>query len=133
MPAVPPYIIGPVWEQFEAPLPERRTSHPPGCHRPRIPDLHAGRWAPSLKLRILRCFRVFRVPGILEDASSFTKVGKQGEIPLPEGVREEARLKGGDLLFIEANPNGGIVLRPWSHPPGCAPSSTSGEAGISRR
>ena len=38
MPAVPPYIIEPVWQQFEALLPERKTDHPFGCHRPRIPD-----------------------------------------------------------------------------------------------
>lgn len=38
MPAVPPYIIEPVWEQFEALLPERKMDHPFGCHRPRIPD-----------------------------------------------------------------------------------------------
>jgi transposase len=38
MPAVPPYIIEPVWEQFEALLPEHKTDHPFGCHRPRIPD-----------------------------------------------------------------------------------------------
>ena len=38
MPAIPPYIIEPIWEQFEALLPERHTNHPLGCHRPRIPD-----------------------------------------------------------------------------------------------
>ncbi len=38
MPALPPYIIEPIWEQLSALLPERRTSHPLGCHRPRIPD-----------------------------------------------------------------------------------------------
>ncbi len=38
MPALPPYIIEPIWEQFEALLPERRTNHPLGCHRRRIPD-----------------------------------------------------------------------------------------------
>ncbi|MBA3610642.1 MAG: IS5/IS1182 family transposase, partial [Rubrobacter sp.] len=39
MPALQPYIIEPIWEQFEALLPERRaTNHPLGCHRPRIPD-----------------------------------------------------------------------------------------------
>jgi transposase len=38
MPAVPPYIIEPVWEQFRALLPERQTNHPLGCHRTRIPD-----------------------------------------------------------------------------------------------
>jgi hypothetical protein len=28
MPAVAPYIIEPVWEQFEALLPEHETDHP---------------------------------------------------------------------------------------------------------
>jgi transposase len=38
VPALPPYIIEPVWQQFRALLPERETNHPLGCHRPRIPD-----------------------------------------------------------------------------------------------
>lgn len=38
MPALQPYIIEPIWEQFEALLPEREIDHPLGCHRPRIPD-----------------------------------------------------------------------------------------------
>src|SRR5215207_1319932 len=38
MPAVPPYIIAPIWEQFCALLPEREVDHPLGCHRTRIPD-----------------------------------------------------------------------------------------------
>ena len=39
MPALPPYLIEPIWEQFRALLPERRTSHPLlGCHRSRIPE-----------------------------------------------------------------------------------------------
>ncbi len=38
MPALQPYIIEPIWEQFCALLPERKTNHPLGCHRPRIPD-----------------------------------------------------------------------------------------------
>lgn len=38
MPAVPPYIIEPIWQQFFALLPSRQTKHPLGCHRPRIPD-----------------------------------------------------------------------------------------------
>ena len=38
MPALPPYIIEPVWQQFLALLPSRQTNHPLGCHRPRIPD-----------------------------------------------------------------------------------------------
>jgi transposase len=38
MPALPPYIIEPIWEQFCALLPEREVDHPLGCHRPRICD-----------------------------------------------------------------------------------------------
>ena len=38
MPAIPPYLIEPIWQQFLALLPERHTNHPLGCHRPRIPD-----------------------------------------------------------------------------------------------
>ncbi len=38
MPALPPYLIEPIWQQFSALLPEHRTDHPLGCHRSRIPD-----------------------------------------------------------------------------------------------
>lgn len=38
MPALQPYLIEPIWEQFSALLPERKTDHPLGCHRRRIPD-----------------------------------------------------------------------------------------------
>jgi transposase len=38
VPALPPYIIEPIFEQFCALLPEREIDHPLGCHRRRIPD-----------------------------------------------------------------------------------------------
>jgi transposase len=38
MPAISPYIIDPIWEQFVALLPEHEVDHPLGCHNPRIPD-----------------------------------------------------------------------------------------------
>jgi transposase len=38
VPALRPYLIEPIWEQFRALLPERQTNHPLGCHRPRISD-----------------------------------------------------------------------------------------------
>jgi transposase len=38
MPAVPPYIIEPIWQQFFAVLPPGQTKHPLGYHRPRISD-----------------------------------------------------------------------------------------------
>ncbi|MBM6405667.1 IS5 family transposase [Phycicoccus sp. CSK15P-2] len=38
MPAVPSWVIDPVWDQFEALVPEIIDTHPLGCHNPRIPD-----------------------------------------------------------------------------------------------
>jgi len=38
MPAIQPYILEPIWEQFCALLPEREVNHPLGCHGPRIPN-----------------------------------------------------------------------------------------------
>jgi transposase len=38
VPALQPCIIKPIWEQFRVLLPERKTDHPLGCHRQRIPD-----------------------------------------------------------------------------------------------
>jgi transposase len=38
VPALPPYLIEPIWQQLKALLPESLTNHPLGCHRPRIPD-----------------------------------------------------------------------------------------------
>ena len=43
MPALEPYLIEPIFEQFCTEqfctlLPERKTNHPLGCHKPRIPD-----------------------------------------------------------------------------------------------
>jgi transposase len=37
VPALPPYLIEPIWQQFSALLPQRATNHPLGCHRARIP------------------------------------------------------------------------------------------------
>lgn len=38
MPVLPSFITDPLWEQSQALLPERTVVHPPGRHRPRIPD-----------------------------------------------------------------------------------------------
>jgi transposase len=38
MPAIPAYIIEPIWQQLSALLPQTQADHPLGCHRPRIPD-----------------------------------------------------------------------------------------------
>jgi transposase len=39
VPALQPYLIEPIWQQFKALLPERpEMNHPLGCHRTRVPD-----------------------------------------------------------------------------------------------
>jgi transposase len=38
VPALEPYLIEPIWQQFSALLPERKVDHPLGCHRRRIPE-----------------------------------------------------------------------------------------------
>jgi len=39
VPTLPPYIIEPIWDQFEALLPPRKVDvHPLGCHRHRVLD-----------------------------------------------------------------------------------------------
>ena len=38
MPALEPYLIEPIFEQFEDLLPEHETDHPLGCHRSRVPE-----------------------------------------------------------------------------------------------
>jgi transposase len=39
VPAIQPYIIEAIFEQFRALIPDREVDHPLGCHRSRIPDL----------------------------------------------------------------------------------------------
>lgn len=38
MPALPAYLVEPIWEQFCDLLPAKEVEHPLGCHRPRISD-----------------------------------------------------------------------------------------------
>jgi transposase len=38
VPALEPYLIEPIWQQFKALLPQHRTDHPLGCHRSRVPE-----------------------------------------------------------------------------------------------
>ena len=41
MPAIPSWLLEPLWDQFAALLPDRPVyvpSHPLGCHKPRIAD-----------------------------------------------------------------------------------------------
>ena len=38
MPALPSWLIEPIWDQFQALIPPVVDTHPLGCHRRRIPD-----------------------------------------------------------------------------------------------
>jgi hypothetical protein len=38
MPALPPYLIEPIWQQIEALLTEHRTDQSLGCHSSRVPE-----------------------------------------------------------------------------------------------
>ena len=38
MPALPSWLIDPIWDQCQVLLPPHKDDHPLGCHRPRIPD-----------------------------------------------------------------------------------------------
>jgi hypothetical protein len=41
VPAIPSWLLEPLWDQFAALLPDRpvyHPSHPLGCHKPRIAD-----------------------------------------------------------------------------------------------
>jgi len=38
VPSLPPYLIETIFEQFCSLLPERKTNHPLGCHKPRISE-----------------------------------------------------------------------------------------------
>ena len=38
MPALPSWLIDPIWDQCQVLLPPHPDHHPLGCHRPRIPD-----------------------------------------------------------------------------------------------
>lgn len=38
MPALPSWLIDPIWDQFAVLIPPFEDHHPLGCHRPRIPD-----------------------------------------------------------------------------------------------
>ena len=38
MPALPTYLIEPIWEQYSDLLPDRKVDRPLGCHRKQVPD-----------------------------------------------------------------------------------------------
>jgi hypothetical protein len=54
VPAIPSWLLEPLWDQFSVLLPDRPVydpTHPLGCHRPRISDQAAESDSPGVALR----------------------------------------------------------------------------------
>ena len=83
MPAIPPYIIEPIWQQFEALLPEREVDHPLGCHRPRIPDRVV--FEKLIQVLVFGC-AYWR---IADESCSATTLRRRRDEWIEEGVMEE--------------------------------------------
>ena len=53
MPAIPPFIREPLWDQFAALLPQPQATHPLGCHRP--PHPHQAVFDKLLQVLVFGC------------------------------------------------------------------------------
>jgi transposase len=85
VPALQPYIIEPIWEQFSALLPERKTDHPLGCHRARIPDRVV--FEKLVEVLVFGC-AYWR---ITDEECSATTLRRRRDEWIEEGVMEELR------------------------------------------
>jgi transposase len=103
VPALPPYIIEPVWEQFRTLLPQREIDHPLGCHRPRISDRVV--FEKLVQVLVLGC----SYRRIADEGCSATTLRERRdewiELGAMEALREKAlaaydRLIGLDLLDV---------------------------------
>jgi transposase len=83
VPALPPYIIEPIWQQFKALLPEREVDHPLGCHRPRIPDRVV--FEKLVQVLVFGCASRC----IADDSCSATTLRRRREEWIEEGVMGE--------------------------------------------
>jgi transposase len=85
MPALQPYIIESIWGQFSALLPERKTDHPLGCHRPRIPDRVV--FEKLLQILVFKC-AYWR---IADEECSATTLRRRRDEWIEAGVMEKLR------------------------------------------
>ena len=85
MPALPPYLIEPIWAQFSALLPEREVDHPLRCYGPRIPDRVV--FEKLVQVLVFGC-----AYGRIADAScSATKLRDRRDEWIESGVMEKLR------------------------------------------
>jgi transposase len=85
MPAVSPYIIDPIWEQFEALLPEREDDHPLGCHNPRIPERVV--FEKLVQVLVFGC----AYERIADESCSATTIRRRRDEWIASGVMEKLR------------------------------------------
>jgi transposase len=85
VPALTPYLIEPIWEQFSALLPEREVDHPLGCHKPRIPD-----WVVFEKLVQVLVFGC-TYHRIADEVCSATTLRRRRDEWIEGGVMEQLR------------------------------------------
>lgn len=85
MPAISAYIIDPIWEQFEALLPEREVDHPLGCHNPRIPDRVV--FDKLVQVLVFGC----AYSKIADDSCSATTIRRRRDEWIASGVMESLR------------------------------------------
>jgi transposase len=86
VPAIPPYIIEPVWEQSRALLPPRDADvHPLGCHRRRIPDRLV--FDKLVQVLVFGC----AYDGISEERCSATTLRRRRDERIGSGAMEKLR------------------------------------------
>jgi hypothetical protein len=86
VPALPTYIVEPIWEQFVALLPAvRRTHHPLGCHRPRVPERTV--FEKLVQILVFGC----AYERIADQACSATTLRRRRDEWIAHGVMNELR------------------------------------------
>jgi transposase len=85
VPALQPYLIEPIWEQFRALLPERETNHPLGCHHSRISDRTV--FEKLVQILVFGC----AYERIAEEGSSATTLRRRRDEWIASGVMDKLR------------------------------------------
>jgi hypothetical protein len=89
VPALPPYLTEPIFEQFCALLPERKTNHPLGCHKPRIPDRVV--FEKLVQILLFGCAYERIAERIADDSCSQSTLRRRGDEWIELGVMERLR------------------------------------------
>jgi transposase len=85
VPALSPYIIEPLWQQFVALLPTRQADHPLGCHRSRIPDRRI--FEKLVEVLVFGC----AYERIADETCSATTLRRRRDEWIASGVMDELR------------------------------------------